>query len=92
MKRSSTLLHLAGTLVLTAILFLPTLATARERPLTPPEPRFSLTALWDLLASLLPRDWQAATANAEGDNGWLIDPDGSPRPSTDNGWQIDPNG
>lgn len=88
----TTLPRTAGALLLAAILFLPALATAHEPRLAPPEPRFSLTALWDLLAPLLPGGWQATTANAEGDNGWLIDPDGSPRPSTDNGWLIDPNG
>ena len=92
---NSILLRTAGTLVLAAILLLPTLATAHERPLTPPEPRFSLSALWNLLAPVLPGSWQAATANADGDNSWLIDPDGSPTPadpSTDTGWLIDPNG
>lgn len=90
MTRSSTLLRTAVTLLLAAIL-LPTLATAHERPLTPPETRFSLTALWNLLAPILP----GATANAAGDNGWLIDPNGSPAPAepgADNGWLIDPDG
>lgn len=91
----STLLRTAGTLLLAAILFLPTLATAHEHPLAPPEPRFSLNALWNLLAPLLPGGWQTTTANAEGDNGWLIDPDGPPTQSNsgaDNGWLIDPDG
>lgn len=89
----STLLRTAGTLALTAILLLPTLATAHERPLTPPEPRFSLAALWNVLSPLLPERWQRAAANAGTDNGWLIDPNGSPAgPSADTGWLIDPDG
>lgn len=82
----------AGALLLAAMLLLPTLAAAHEPPQGRSEPRLTLTALWNLLAPLLPGDWKAATANEEGDNGWQIDPNGSPRPSSDNGWLIDPDG
>lgn len=55
-----------------------------------------LTRIRDFFARLLPIE--RTTPNANGDNGWLIDPDGDSvsvkpaGPSADNGWQIDPNG
>jgi hypothetical protein len=92
MTRSSTLRCAAG-LLLVATLLLPGMAAAREVPSDrPAEPVFSLARLWAAFVQSLPDRWTAAIASAEGDNGWQLDPNGTPRQNGDNGWQIDPDG
>ena len=99
MTLSSTLRCAAGFL-LAAIFLLPAVATAGESPrgrigAAPAEPASFLAGLWSSLGQLLPGEWRPVSVNAQGDNGWQLDPNGinaQPDPGADNGWQLDPNG
>jgi len=96
MTLSSTL-HCAARVLLAASLLLPAVAAAGEMPRGRglAEPASFLTGLWGSLVQFLPDEWRPMTALDQGDNGWLIDPDGddaSTGPDTDNGWLIDPDG
>jgi hypothetical protein len=67
------------------------MAAAREiSSVRPAEPVFFLARLWAAFVQSLPDRWTAAIASAE--NGWQIDPNGTPRQTGDNGWQLDPDG
>jgi hypothetical protein len=93
MTRSSTLRCATGLLL--AVILLPGMAAAREIPSgRPAEPALSLAGLWEAFVQSLPDRWTAAVDSATGDNGWQLDPNGSPAPrqNGDNGWQIDPDG
>ena len=93
MARST--LRCAAGILLALTLLLPGMAAAREIPSSrPAEPAFSLARLWTALVQALPDGWTAIVASDEGDNGWQLDPNGTPAPGADddNGWQLDPNG
>ena len=97
MTRGNSLRWMAGVL-LAAILFLPASSAAIPLQVTTTSIEMDpvLTRIWDFFTRRLPAD--RTMPNANGDNGWQIDPDGDSvpvkpaGPSADNGWQIDPNG
>lgn len=101
MTRGNSLRWTAGVLLAAVLFFLPAGSAAiplrAERMAAVPAGTAPvLTRLRDFLARWLPGERTTPVAN--GDNGWLIDPNGDSvpvkpaGPGADNGWQIDPNG